>query len=710
MSTSVEPTKISENNETKDVENPVTLENPEPQVNPEAQENSENQDGTENSPEDVKYENEEDIDWESYSPVTSQDRPRGIKETYAAFTLNYFRLKSIAPANALNHVIGTIYNELKGQRWLAEVSQKFELQLGNDPSQTANCEVAWIVQVMELTPTYDGKILASCRFITLANAMIDDIPEEDEDYVQTLIPSIVEDIQSQEDFDLGQLSPIVTPSQCSEDELTQTIHEVIDLKIYFYKYFLTVIHRNYDLEDPENVSFETRLNNRLQIFEQECNEKIPYSNLLRYEKLQNQYNKIQSRIDEYDAYLYEIQEYEETTPPNSHDPELLEEKYQIYNDKQVLETERDILVENLLYLESTILTCNGPKRPRKSRIPNGRRGKAVSHVLSTNGCISASFMQSVNVEPSTEFQTHVDMQEAVDNLFEGETLFIRASKTAMPIIGSLHDLNESNVVIQGCDESEVVIGQIPDKDTFITTSGVDVVLRNLTFMSSPDNTDGILRVEKGHTVVENCVFNCHNRLGIIVCPEATLTIIDSQINDCPRTAAIIQEAGARVKTRNVGVDRCLSLIEVQTYPKVELPEIVDCKFDNDTFGSGVIIRQLGGTAGEPEPIVIREQEVQVEEEKAAAGEDKSKEQDGGDTASESKRKDMQGGGEIMQSKPEVKDDKVEDGKYVFTVDEAKEWLQSANVNVKDDARLTNIGRLLVIWLYFQIFESIYIFL
>ena len=125
-------------------------------------------------------------------------------------------------------------------------------------------------------------------------------------YVQQQIPEIVSTIQSQEYFDLGQLSPIVTPSQCSEDELTQTIHEVIDLKIYFYKYFLTVIHRNYDLEDFENVSFDGRLNNRLQIFEQECNEKISYSNLLRYDKIQNQFTKIQNRIDECDSYLYTV--------------------------------------------------------------------------------------------------------------------------------------------------------------------------------------------------------------------------------------------------------------------------------------------------------------------------------------------------------------------------------------------------------------------
>ena len=467
------------------------------------------------------------------------------------------------------------------------------------------CEVAWIVQVMELTPSHDGKLVANCKFVTLANAMIDDIPEEDEEHVQKLIPSIVEDIQSQENFDLGQLSPIVTPSQCSEDELTQTIHEVIDLKIYFYKYFLTVVHRDYDLEDPEdNLSFVTRLNDRLQIFEQECNEKIPYSNLLRYEKVQNQYTKIQTKIDEYDSYLYDIQEYEQANG-QLQDPEVLDEKWSLYNDKHVLETERDILVENLLYLESTLLTCNGPRKPRRSRVPNGPRGKPVAHVLSTNGCINAGFMQNVEVEPETEFQTHVDMREAVDNLFEGETLFIRASKTTMPILGHLHDLNESNVILQGSDVDDVIIGQAPVMDTFICTSGQDIVLRNLTFMSSPDNTDGVLRVEKGHTVVENCTFNCNNRLGIIVAPEATLTIIDSQINDCPRTAAIIQEPGARVKTSNVGTDRCLSLIEVQTYPKVELPEIINCVFDTNQ-ASSVIVRQLGGTGGEPEPIVIRQ--------------------------------------------------------------------------------------------------------
>ena len=93
----------------------------------------------------------------------------------------------------------------------------------------------------------------------------------------------------------------------------------------------------------------------------------------------------------------------------------------------------------------------------------------MAHVLSTNGCINAGFMQNVEVEPETEFQTHVDMREAVDNLFEGETLFIRASKTTMPILGHLHDLNESNVILQGSDVDDVIIGQAPVMDTFICT-------------------------------------------------------------------------------------------------------------------------------------------------------------------------------------------------------------------------------------------------
>ena len=32
-------------------------------------------------------EDEDEVDWESYSPVTSPDRPRGIKETYIALKL-----------------------------------------------------------------------------------------------------------------------------------------------------------------------------------------------------------------------------------------------------------------------------------------------------------------------------------------------------------------------------------------------------------------------------------------------------------------------------------------------------------------------------------------------------------------------------------------------------------------------------------------------
>merc|ERR1712173_255252 len=174
---------------------------------------------------------------------------------------------------------------------------------------------------------------------------------------------------------------------------------------------------------------------------------------------------------------------------------------------------------------------------------------------------------------------------------------------------------------------------------------------------------------------ENCIFNCNNRLGIIVCPEATLTII--------------QEPGARVKTSNVGVDRCLSLIEVQTYPKVELPEIVDCVFEKDQ-GAAVVIRQLGGTGGEAEPIIIKKEKPEEEEKNKKEAEEKN---DKREDDNKNNQLDTQAGGENMQSKPELKNNTsgetagsqtvdADEGKYVFSVEEAKEWLQSANVDVK----------------------------
>ena len=66
----------------------------------------------------------------------------------------------------------------------------------------------------------------------------------------------------------------------------------------------------------------------------------------------------------------------------------------------------------------------------------------------------------------------------------------------------------------------------------------------------------------------------------------------------------------------------------------------------------------------------------------------------------------------MQSKPEVKNVQVteteeQNGKHVFSVNEAKEWLQAANINVKNDSRLTNIGSLMVIWMCVFELEVLY---
>merc|ERR1712048_56973 len=98
-----------------------------------------------------------------------------------------------------------------------------------------------------------------------------------------------------------------------------------------------------------------------------------------------------------------------------------------------------------------------------------------------------------------------------------------------------------------------------------------------------------------------------------------------------------------------------------------------------------------------EPIIIREKE-EAGVNKRGEGEDKNEEND-----NKNNQLDTQAAGETMQSKPELKNStgnsqnaEQDEGKYVFSVEEAKEWLQSANVDVKEDSRLTNIGNLLVI--------------
>ena len=83
------------------IKEPVSVQTPEnlnvtesqPEIEQEKVENKEEtliEEGVEpENDSDCDYEDEDEVDWESYSPVTSPDRPRGIKETYSAF-VKYF--------------------------------------------------------------------------------------------------------------------------------------------------------------------------------------------------------------------------------------------------------------------------------------------------------------------------------------------------------------------------------------------------------------------------------------------------------------------------------------------------------------------------------------------------------------------------------------------------------------------------------------------
>merc|ERR1719219_2993158 len=141
---------------------------------------------------------DEENEWDQYRPVTSPDRSMERDDIFNTFASNYFRLKSVRPRDALYHVCMTINDDLKGQRWLAEVQRPFPIYLTDyDDCEYAYCTVTWIVEVRELVHDW-GRLTCACKFVTLADAEMDrEIPEEClEDVQKVIIPDIVEDIQS----------------------------------------------------------------------------------------------------------------------------------------------------------------------------------------------------------------------------------------------------------------------------------------------------------------------------------------------------------------------------------------------------------------------------------------------------------------------------------------------------------------------------------
>lgn len=86
---------------------------------------------------------------------------------------------------------------------------------------------------------------------------------------------------------------------------------------------------------------------------------------------------------------------------------------------------------------------------------------------------------------------------------------------------------------------EIVIVSEPANESFVVSRAKNVKFMNITLLQQ-GTVDGIIVVESGHTVVENCILKCEGT-GVCVLVGASLTITNSEITGAQVYSLFIQD-------------------------------------------------------------------------------------------------------------------------------------------------------------------------
>ncbi|XP_053099811.1 testicular spindle-associated protein SHCBP1L isoform X3 [Hemicordylus capensis] len=172
-------------------------------------------------------------------------------------------------------------------------------------------------------------------------------------------------------------------------------------------------------------------------------------------------------------------------------------------------------------IEERIKMAHGPLTPRILKRRKGHRtdGKPVTYIVSKT-------MTETVKEISTDvvFQQHDNLNVALDNCYSGDNVLIFPGEYKA---ASLSMLTE-DIIIKGVGRpEEVVIVSEPAHENFVVSRAQNVKLMNVTLIQQ-GTVDGIIVVESGHTVLENCVLKCEGT-GICVLAGASLTVKNSEI-------------------------------------------------------------------------------------------------------------------------------------------------------------------------------------
>ncbi|MEE6495878.1 hypothetical protein FKM82_002173 [Ascaphus truei] len=172
--------------------------------------------------------------------------------------------------------------------------------------------------------------------------------------------------------------------------------------------------------------------------------------------------------------------------------------------------------------EDLRLRAHGPFFPRILRRRKGQRdsGKVVTHVVAK--IMTTDMVKAFSSDTLLQQQNNLDA--ALDNSYCGDTVVIFPGEYQALGLAMLTD----DITIKGAGKREgVLITSDSACDSFVVSKAQNIKLLHLTLVQQ-GTSDGIVVVESGHMILEDCVLKCEGT-GVCVLTGAALTMKDCEI-------------------------------------------------------------------------------------------------------------------------------------------------------------------------------------
>ncbi|XP_041134511.1 testicular spindle-associated protein SHCBP1L-like [Polyodon spathula] len=176
----------------------------------------------------------------------------------------------------------------------------------------------------------------------------------------------------------------------------------------------------------------------------------------------------------------------------------------------------------LKFWEDMRLRAIGPFFPRILKRRKGQRssGKIVTHIVAE--MMTTDMINNCSAE--TLIQQHDSLDGALDSCYSGDTVVIFPGEYQGSSLGLLTD----DIIIKGAgNRDDLIIFSDPAHDNFVASKATKVTLMNLTLVQN-GTCDGIVVVESGQMILENCVFKCEGT-GVCVLTGASLVMKNCEI-------------------------------------------------------------------------------------------------------------------------------------------------------------------------------------